>query len=131
MPHILIADENRTVRHVLGAILEQAGYDVQEAADGRQALQILLATLVPLTVLLDERIPQMNGWKLLRQMTDEGRVPPADRYIFMTYAPDLLPPSLCTLLRSCAIPILVKPFTIEQVLRLVKQELYAITDIRR
>jgi PleD family two-component response regulator len=97
--HILIAEENPTVWHVLGAILERAGFEVEEAVDGRQAVQVLLSTPYPLTVLLNERIPLIDGWQLLRLMTAEGTVPPADRYIFMTHARNLLLPALCSLLR--------------------------------
>jgi hypothetical protein len=85
-------------------------------------VQVLLSTPYPLTDLLDERIPQIDGWQLLRLMTAEGRVPPADRHIFMTHAPNLLLPALCSLLRYFAIPVLAKPFSIDQVLRLLQQE---------
>ena len=58
---VLIADDDSVVRTSLAAVLESEGYDVDEAADGRQA--VLRATGHPPDLaLLDLNMPNVDGW---------------------------------------------------------------------
>jgi two-component system, sensor histidine kinase and response regulator len=58
---VLIADDDTVVRTALAAVLESEGYDVDVAADGRQA--VLHATAQPPDlVLLDLNMPNVDGW---------------------------------------------------------------------
>lgn len=58
---VLIADDDTAVRAALAAVLESEGYDVDVAADGRQA--VLHATAQPPDlVLLDLNMPNVDGW---------------------------------------------------------------------
>lgn len=58
---VLIADDDTVVRAALAAVLESEGYDVDVAADGRQA--VLHATAQPPDlVLLDLNMPNVDGW---------------------------------------------------------------------
>jgi len=59
---VLIVEDDADVRGALAAFLEGEGYDVLEAADGREALERLHAASVCL-VLLDLWMPRMNGWE--------------------------------------------------------------------
>jgi len=60
MATILIVDDVEPVRRVLRWTLEEAGYAVVEAADGRAALRVLEDTPVDL-VMLDIIMPEMEG----------------------------------------------------------------------
>ena len=62
-PHILVVDDHRAVRNVLRFLLEDAGYRVTTAADGRQALEHVTA-LRPDVVLTDLQMPVMSGTEL-------------------------------------------------------------------
>ncbi|MBI3852874.1 MAG: response regulator [Verrucomicrobia bacterium] len=58
---ILIADDDTVVRAALAAVLASEGYDVDEAADGRQAVAHATAQ-PPALVLLDLNMPHVDGW---------------------------------------------------------------------
>jgi len=57
---VLVVDDDATVRDVAGAMLRQAGYEVVEAADARQALQ-RFDEARPAVVLLDLTMPENDG----------------------------------------------------------------------
>ncbi len=64
---ILVADDERNLRKVLGAQLRRDGYDVQLVADGDEALAALAEH--PADVLItDLRMPKMDGMDLLRRV---------------------------------------------------------------
>ena len=64
---ILVADDDLTVRAALAAVLESEGYDVDEAADGREA-GTRVAENPPDLVLLDLSMPQVDGWTAFTQL---------------------------------------------------------------
>ncbi len=69
MFHILVTDDDKHTRMLLGAILENAGYMVTTAANGEEALDILDKEHIDL-VILDVMMPKMDGYeftKLIRQ----------------------------------------------------------------
>jgi CheY-like chemotaxis protein len=66
-PYILVVDDDADFRIGLRAALEMKGYQVEEAANGEQALATL-AEKAPLLVLLDLQMPVMNGREMLQRM---------------------------------------------------------------
>ncbi len=65
-PVILVVDDDNGLRESFRLILED-GYDLLEAADGRQALEIVRTSEVDL-VLLDIRLPEMDGIEVLERI---------------------------------------------------------------
>jgi CheY-like chemotaxis protein len=57
-----VVDDDGAIREALAAVLEDEGYAVQGAANGREALQILRAGAQPQLILLDLMMPVMSGW---------------------------------------------------------------------
>jgi CheY-like chemotaxis protein len=66
-PYILVVDDDADFRIGLRAALEMKGYQVEEAANGEQALA-KLTEKPPLLVLLDLQMPVMNGREMLQRM---------------------------------------------------------------
>jgi two-component system chemotaxis response regulator CheY len=66
----LVVDDSRVVRRVARGILEALGFQVDEAADGAQALG-LCRTRMPQAVLLDWRMPVMSGPEFVRRLRAE------------------------------------------------------------
>ncbi len=60
-PALLIVDDDDSIRETLSEILEEEGYVVYRAADGREALAILRAGAPVSVVLLDIMMPVMDG----------------------------------------------------------------------
>lgn len=76
-PLALIADDEVLVRGLVRAALEQSGFDVCEAENGTQALE-LFAARHPDIVLMDILMPEMDGFtacEKLREMFGGSRVP--------------------------------------------------------
>lgn len=70
MPHhVLVVDDDRSIRETIAQALLLEGYSVATAADGRQALD-QIAENPPRLVLLDLTMPVMNGWELLHRIRD-------------------------------------------------------------
>ncbi len=67
MPRILVVDDELEFRSILREFLTLKRYDVLTAADGPEALQVVKEER-PHVVLLDIRMPKMNGLEVLRQI---------------------------------------------------------------
>ncbi len=66
---ILVVDDSATLCQLLSELLEEAGYDVQTAADGKQALELLESGKAkPDLLVLDVIMPEMDGYTLLRHL---------------------------------------------------------------
>ena len=60
---LLLVEDDRAIRDTLRELLEDEGYRVQWAGNGRDALAQLRAGLPPRLILLDLMMPVMNGWE--------------------------------------------------------------------
>ena len=58
---VLIVDDSPTIRTLVAAVLEDDGYQVQTAEDGRAALEAV-AQHPPALIFLDMEMPEMDGW---------------------------------------------------------------------
>lgn len=69
MAKALVVDDSRAVRMILARTLKELGYEVREAANGREALEVIEAekSAVKL-VLADWNMPEINGLELLKRL---------------------------------------------------------------
>jgi len=116
---ILIAEDDRTTRHLLSRTLKNAGFSVATAKDGVEGLQKLKAEPFDL-VLLDIWMPRMNGLELLAQMRLQGA--PA-KAIVMTS--DTTPETLLQAVREQAYRYLSKPVEPKELVAMVHSALEA------
>src|SRR5690606_19064729 len=75
VPTVLIADDEPSIRRTLREILEYEGYDVEEAADGEEALDKARSGEVDL-LLLDIKMPKRDGMEVLQALNEDGAGPP-------------------------------------------------------
>lgn len=61
---VLVVEDEAAIRGLFRDILTSAGYEVQEASNGREALDMLEGGWRPSLILLDLLMPVMNGWQL-------------------------------------------------------------------
>ncbi len=71
---ILIADDEADIRLAIAKHLKRARYTVLEAADGIEALEIA-AREYPHLVILDELMPGLTGYEVLRQLRESSELP--------------------------------------------------------
>ena len=64
---VLVVDDDADIRKVVTQALEDEGYDVRGAADGREALASV-RTLQPDLIMLDVRMPGVDGWQVLDEL---------------------------------------------------------------
>jgi DNA-binding response OmpR family regulator len=74
MHHLLFIEDDDQIRLALRLALEDEGYEVTEAADGRAGLD-QFAVREPDLVLLDLRLPDMSGFDVCRQLRSSSLVP--------------------------------------------------------
>jgi len=70
-PRVLVVDDQFSVRQLQRSILEAAGYQVDTAKHGREALQKILTGPELDLVLTDMQMPEMDGLELLRAIRDD------------------------------------------------------------
>ena len=111
--NVIVVDDDPAILDLVEMVLDEEGYTVRTASNGREALD-LLATQQPSLVLLDLMMPVMDGWTFCRTVKDnaETRALPivvmsADRHLGQK-ADDI---------RADAY--LLKPFDIDNLLELV------------
>jgi len=71
---ILVVDDEAALVKVVRGYLEQAGYQVVSAANGREAL-FAARDLKPDLIILDLMMPEMDGFEFMRQYAREGDAP--------------------------------------------------------
>ena len=75
MFRILVAEDDKNTRRFLRAVLEDGGYHVLTAADGREAMEILDREYVDLVV-LDVMMPRMDGYEFTRTLREGNNALP-------------------------------------------------------
>lgn len=72
---ILVVDDESRMRKLVKDFLIKNNYDVLEAGDGEEAVDIFFANKDIALVVLDVMMPQMDGWDTLREIRRSSKVP--------------------------------------------------------
>jgi CheY-like chemotaxis protein len=81
---ILVVDDDPDLRQFLQLMLTSMGFEVTSAANGQEALDVMKGHC-PDLILLDMKMPVMNGWEFCRALDCRGARPPI---VVLTAAPD-------------------------------------------
>ena len=117
MQRILVVEDDRAIRHLVGEVLKTAGYSVETAGDGVEGLARIKEQKFDL-VILDIWMPKMNGLDVMAELRKD---PSAPRVIVMTA--DNTPETLLRAIREQAYRYVAKPFESKALLELVKNSL--------
>lgn len=109
----LVVDDSQAVRDLLSEHLGQLGFQVQQAADGLEALTRLTEMPRLAVVLLDWAMPGMDGLEVLRRMRSDGRYTEVP-VVMVTTESEL--PSVGDALVAGASEYLMKPFDAQSLL---------------
>lgn len=117
LPTILIVDDEVALCKVLQKTLAREGYSCLIAKDGLEALKIIKKQKINL-ILLDLQMPYMNGLEFLQKATKINKLPPT---IILTAYGSLS--SAREAMQLGATDYLTKPFDLNEVVRVVKENL--------
>jgi CheY-like chemotaxis protein len=121
MTQVLVVDDSYTLRQLIRAILEPAGYRIIEASDGEEGLAALRSSAEPLVVLLDYQMPNLDGMEVLQAVSEVGGPLLSHDYIVISANQATFPSVFIDLLRHLSIRVLPKPFEREALLATVAQ----------
>jgi two-component system response regulator MprA len=107
---VLVVDDEPAVRESLERVLRHDGFEVDLAADGREAIR-RLAAVRPDVVLLDVLMPQIDGLEVCRRMRDTGDRTP----VLLLTARDAVDDRVAGL-EAGADDYLAKPFALDELL---------------
>jgi two-component system response regulator MprA len=107
---VLVVDDEPAVRESIERVLRHEGFEVDVAADGREAIR-RLPTIRPDAVLLDVLMPELDGLEVCRRMRDTGDRTP----VLMLTARDGVDDRVAGL-EAGADDYLPKPFALEELL---------------
>jgi urea transport system substrate-binding protein len=103
---ILVVDDDADLREFLRLMLTSMGFEVTSVANGREALDVMDGHH-PDLILLDMKMPVMNGWEFCRALEGRDARPPI---VVLTAAPD----PAARAAEACADGWLGKPFEYEE-----------------
>lgn len=72
---ILVVDDESRMRKLVRDFLERAGFQVFEAGDGMEALDVFYDNQDIGLIILDVMMPKMDGWEVCREIRKESKVP--------------------------------------------------------
>lgn len=110
--NVLVVDDQEAIRDTLETALDDEGFTVETAANGREALDIL-ERWKPCVILLDLMMPVMDGWAFCEEQRRTGDTTP----VVLLSAAGKLDEHAATL---CAAGFIPKPFDIERVLTMIE-----------
>jgi len=116
-PKILIVDDDESIRKVLAAVLEESGYMIDAAENGKEAIEKTDKNFYNLA-LVDIRLPDIEGSKLIAMMKETT---PRMRKIIITGFPSLQ--NAVEALNKGADAYIIKPFDMDKVLQTIKEQL--------
>ena len=108
---VLVVEDDGALRSAICSVLDDAGYGVQGAGDGRDALELLLNETRPCLILLDLMMPRMNGWELYARMQADPRLATFPVLFTSAFPASLAPTG----------PFIAKPFDLDRLLAIVEQ----------
>ncbi len=116
--NVLIVDDDTGIRDLLEGLLEEEGYDVATARNGREALEALRARadLGPHVILLDLMMPILDGYGVMAMLAADHTLRDSHAIVVMSAAQRLSAGAFP--LAAAQLP---KPFAIDDVLETVSQ----------
>lgn len=72
---ILVVDDESRMRKLVRDFLSMQGYEVMEAADGSEAIDLYFENQDIALIILDVMMPKMDGWQVCREIREYSKVP--------------------------------------------------------
>ena len=72
---VLLVDDDEALLDALAGLLESEGYEVETARNGKEAIEKLATIASPGVILLDLKMPVMDGWQFLAARSGDPAAP--------------------------------------------------------
>ena len=72
---ILVVDDESRRRKLVRDFLDRDGFEVLEAGDGMEAMEIFYEEKEIALIILDVMMPKMDGWQVCREVRQSSKVP--------------------------------------------------------
>lgn len=109
MSKALVVDDSKAVRMILARTLAELGYEVHEAANGREALDAIQSEKTGLSlVLADWNMPEINGLELVKKLRQD---PDLSSLVVVMVTTETEVEQMATALAAGANEYVMKPFT--------------------
>lgn len=115
---ILSVDDSRTIRRIIGRVVEGMGYEFLEAGDGREALQVLEANPETGLILLDWNMPVLDGYETLKAIRRDPQTKGIPVMMVTTESEKL---RMVAALKAGATHYLVKPFSGDDLINRIRE----------
>lgn len=125
MAHILIVDDDETMRDALAEVVRDLGHEVWVAANGKDALELLDVQNIS-AMLLDLRMPGMDGLEVLRQLRARPDAPTVAVLTAHATATNTI-----EAMRLGAFDHLTKPIGRDELVRILQHMLASPAELRR
>jgi len=125
---VLVVDDDTGIRGVLRDILEDSGYAVDEAANGKVALRVLQASGRPYIVLLDLWMPEMDGLGVLGAVMENPMLRRRHVFALITADPRASWRVGERFFGALHMPVIAKPFDLAELLGVVETLASTLTD---
>lgn len=111
MARALIVDDSRAIRMILAKILKELGFEVREAANGREAWEVIEAEKTAVSLVLsDWNMPEVNGLELLKRLRQD---PELSSLVVVMVTTETELEQMAVALEAGANEYIMKPFTKE------------------
>ena len=72
---ILVVDDDQRMRKLVSDFLVKQNFEVMEAGDGEEAVDLFYANKDIALIILDVMMPKMDGWQVCREIRKYSQVP--------------------------------------------------------
>ena len=114
----MVIDDSRAMRTIVGQILKGIGFEVVEAANGREGLNLLEKIELPAVAMVDWNMPHMNGLEFVCEVRSRPKYG-GMRIIMVTTETDIR--RMSEAMEHGVDEYVMKPFTKEIILRKLEQ----------
>lgn len=129
MVRILVVDDDLAIREMLHIMLEYSGYQVIEATDGAEALEIIHSSSEPLVVLLDVMMLDVTGLDVLQAVERNPYLSTRHGYILVTASREIESLATEKVVQKLSVPLIAKPFDMNHLLHTVEHVIRRITMV--
>jgi len=118
---VCVIEDDEGIRDIVRDLLTDEGYAVIEAATGLEGKHILDASAGRLIVILDYRLPALDGCDLLELVAQDEDLRERHTFIMMSASPAKTIEDCEEAIDELDVPIVPKPFDIDELVEAVRQ----------